>query len=154
MRPSSLHTLIAAVVCLTICGVAHATSGWDRHQVDVEMQYRIQGVHGRSLVHRLDSTGSPVDPPLIEERSGPPDYAVTETYLLIRYMGWQNPDVTPGCCYAIRRDDHRVIGPISYDELQRLEGADPASARWKTPRTPSVWGFLLAVALLNQSHCR
>ena len=73
---------------------ACATTGWDAYSVDIRGQYRIHGADCFNYIHKIGPEGRVLEPPLwtnykkraVPKRLDcPPDYAVTDTGLHLRY---------------------------------------------------------------------
>lgn len=124
-RSSTIHVVLTLSVVFAYSTEAFATTGWDRHSVDIEGRYRIHGVNGSS-VSRLNTHGNPIDPPLVDFLH-PPQYIVTSTHIVLRGNAilLSNDDVassSPGeptqmLYVAIRKRDSMVIGPMTVDEF-------------------------------------
>lgn len=154
MRP-----VITVLLLIALPSPAFATTGWDRHRVDILGKYRIHGVNGQSYVHRIDSEGQCIEPPLCNtlDASGvlvfysPPDYAVTKSHIVIRYPsldGAEKPNH-----FLIWIADGNVVGPFTTEEFKRSSVFADAEGKWKSPATAAdrfqrvIW-FMLTSTLL------
>ena len=162
MRNSLVFALLASVVVATTQVDALATSGWDRHSVDIEGDYRIHsGFHGLSMVSRLDAEGNPIDPPLAEFLPVP-QYLVTSSHLILRGETLILSEEatrsdgtslrTPQLRFvAIRKSDFVVIGPMTGDEFSSSSFNMDDSPDWLTPKTASdsFTQFVLVTMILG-----
>ena len=130
----------ATVLCYP-ASAAFATAGWDRHDAQVAT-FRIHGANGSSFVHRMNGNGATSEPALCSNLDVgavhiglgcPPDYAVTDTHLAIRYpIATATP---PPNHFLIRIDDGRVTGPMTAVEFKELPVVSSIKLDWKTPPT-------------------
>ncbi|MEK6246534.1 MAG: hypothetical protein N2C12_00030 [Planctomycetales bacterium] len=141
--------IVASYAVLAFSVSAYATSGWDRHSVDVEGRYRIHGANGNygSTVSLLDGRGNPIAPPLIGF-TRPPQYATTPTHLLL-YGYPLIPATTPPPknlppavsseptlrYVAIRKSDSKIVGPMTDTEFASGSFGAHESLHWNTPWT-------------------
>lgn len=131
-----------AVVC-SPSSIALATSGWEDYDTRVG-SFLIKGRGGASWVHRTDAAGVVIEAALCSnlgangEHIGlgcPPNYALTETHLAIRYpVSATNP--LPNH-YLIRIEDGQVTGPLTDTEFEESPIVSQAELRWRTPLTAS-----------------
>lgn len=143
MRWSTITVL--SIVCLVLVDSrdAFATSGWDRHSVDIEGDYRIHGANG-STVSRLNSSGNPVEPPLVRFVFVP-EYIVTSTHIVLRgYIITESNGAPssfpssnePQLAYvAIHKKDSIVVGPMTGDEFSARSFELAETCRWNRPST-------------------
>jgi hypothetical protein len=152
-----------AILLITVLAFAPsaalATSGWDRHDVKVG-NYRIHGKNGGSYVHRIAADGTLSQPPLCSNLNGnhrhfglgcPPDYAVTNTHIAVRYPIHGSRNAEPNH-FLIRIADDHVTGPLSLPDFLILPDVDVAALEWETPATPSEWPLTLIFLLLYILH--
>ena len=142
MRLLLINLLLALCVVCTWSKHSFATSGWDRHSVDVEGGCRIHGVNG-SVVSRLNTSGNPIDPPLVSF-AYVPEYVTTSTHILLRGYVISPPNNNassrlverPQLRYvAIRKRDSIVIGPMTDDEFATRSFHLGEAVQWSIPRT-------------------
>jgi hypothetical protein len=158
MRSSTVIALIALCLAVAHPSDASATTGWGSYSVDIEDRYRIQGFNGSGFVAALDAGGNPTDPPLIDITkhpgySGPPDFAVTSTHILVRYeshLPRSVEDDPQRAYFAIRKRDSLVTGPLSDEAFSDSSFGLAAGLRWKTPRTAadSFGRFVIVCAII------
>lgn len=141
------------------CASAGATSGWDRHDILVGGQYRVHGVNGSSAVHpataKRDAAGRYTGPPFCTTRGnpsihGPPEYLLTESYLLLKYSPVPNShgeQSIPRHYFVIDRGDDTVHGPLELSELHRMLEISTTGLSWNAPSVPRVWPLQLKLLL-------
>ena len=148
------HSLLALSLALACCGVANATSGWDRYEVKIG-GFVLQGDHGMAAVHRLGPSGMAAGKPVLTGPSPDADgkvfdfpwYAETTTHVLLKFESLASDETK---CYALRKSDALANGPMSPDDFAK---AFPKyeSLRWKQTKGPSalplVIIFVFALAL-------
>jgi hypothetical protein len=131
--------LFSTILTATLASQALATTGWDRHEVDIVGKYRIQGANGASFVHRIDTKGQVTGPALCGtlDATGkwnglysPPDYVVAGPRLFIRYP---NLDAATANHFSIHIDDGSIVGPLTARECEQAF-ANP-ELKWRTPET-------------------
>ncbi len=144
-----IRLLFSTILSATLAPQALATTGWDRHELDILGKYRIHGANGASSVHRIDSTGQCIGPAVCgtidatgvwNGLRGPPDYALAGSRLAIRYP---NPAANAANCFLIQIDDGTVVGPLTASAFERAVAG--IKLEWQTPVTAaeqfqrSVW---------------
>lgn len=134
-----IRLLFSVILTATLASQAFATTGWDRHEVDIVGKYRIHGANGASFVHRIDTKGQVTGPALCGtlDATGtwnglysPPDYAVAGSRLFIRYP---NLDAASANCFSIHIDDGSIDGPITAREFEQAFAN--TELKWRTPAT-------------------
>jgi len=144
---------------LCLSGTVLATSGWDHHDMEV-VGFRIHSANGASYVHHAGS-GFP-EPALCCSLDAdgnfvglgtPPDYAVTETHLVIRYPYLEDSENVPGNHFLIRVEDGQVTGSLTHAEFVKTLVASNGSLEWKTPETAAdrwdrFWAIVMSCLFL------
>jgi len=125
---------------LSLPSTALATTGWDRHDTQI-VGFRIHGANGSSFVHHASSDISR-EPALCGTLGakgmflglfGPPNYAVIDTHIAVRYsVATAN---APPNHFLIRIVDGQVTGPLTDTEFMKLPIVSKAAIKWKTPLT-------------------
>ena len=81
----------------------------------------------------------------------PPDYAVTNSHLVIRYPSLDVAEQPNH--FMIRIADGSVVGPVTTEEFRQSAVSADAEGKWKTPATAAdrfqrmIW-FMLTLILL------
>lgn len=134
-----IRLLLSAILSATLASQALATTGWDRHELDILGRYRIHGANAASFVHRIDSKGQCIGPALCGtlDATGvwngfhsPPDYAITDSHLVIRYP---NPEAGIANHFSIHIDDGSVVGPLTAREVE--QSFANTELKWRKPET-------------------
>ena len=138
-----VRLLISAILTAALPWQALATTGWDRHQVDILGTYRIQGKNGANFVFRLDERGQCVEPALCGtlDANGawmglgcPPDYAITNSHIVIRYPNLDATSDKPNH-FLVQIADGTVVGPLTATVFEQTSPLAKAKLKWKTPAT-------------------
>ncbi len=158
MRHLSLRIVLLTSFIVAASTNSFATSGWDRHSVDVADGFRIHGTNG-SRLSQIDVNREAIEPPLAVYFSLP-EYAVTPTHIVLRgynlvsKAGAEEPasqGTIPQMRYvAVSKADSKVIGPMTEEEFVKNEFNRGELLNWATPKTAadSFDSFLLIVIVL------
>ena len=155
MRSRIVHTLLSLFFVVGQASVVFATSGWDRHSVDIESRYRVYGAHGNSVIAQLDDSGNPIDPPLFTLNDnrvyGPPQYIVTTTHIVLRFDSHlprtlENPE---RLYFAFRKSDSFMTGPLTDDAFLNSTFGLSDKGKWITPITAAdSFGRFVGIVLI------
>ena len=136
------RTLFLIIGLLCLPSAALATTGWDRHDTEIA-GFRIHGANGTSFVHSANAEPKfelALCGTLDENRqfvglTGPPDYAVTDTYLAVRYSIIGTTTIDRPNYFLIRIEDGQVTGPMTETEFTKSPAVNTALLDWNTPLT-------------------